>query len=100
MIAIERLVLAATSADERTLHPPGDEERIVDRLDKLVGRMAHMENDKKRGMDACDYMFPKTAGDDSWDPQKSLLASKEMHELMNSRCFLQFLMALRFTDFG
>ena len=41
MIAIERLVCSATSED--ALLPAGGEERIMDRLDKLVERMARME---------------------------------------------------------
>ena len=49
MIAIERLVCSATRADEQILQPARDEERILDRLDKLVGCMADME---KRRMEA------------------------------------------------
>ena len=61
MIAIERLVCSATRADEQTLPmPAGGEERIMDHLDKLVERMAHME---KRRMEA-------HSGD--WDPATSL----------------------------
>ena len=61
MIAIERLVCSATRADEQTLPmPAGGEERIMDHLDKLVARMAHME---KRRMEA-------HSGD--WDPATSL----------------------------
>ena len=43
MIAIERFVCNATRDDEWTLLPIRDEELIMDRLDKLVGRMARME---------------------------------------------------------
>ena len=81
MIAIERLVLAATSADGRTLPPAGGEERILDRLDKLVERMALMENDRQRRMDA----GPETAGDEGWDPATSILANRAMHDLLNFR---------------
>ena len=80
MIAIERLVCMATRADERTLPPAGGEERIVERLDKLVERMAHMENDKKRRMEACEE---QRGGDDGWDPETTLLANKAMHDLLH-----------------
>ena len=93
MIAIERLVCSATRADERTLLPAGGEERIMDHLDKLVERMAHME---KRRMMAHEE---QRGGD--WDPATSLLANKPMHDLLYTSCFfLLFLMALLLIDFG
>ena len=58
MIAIERLVCSATRAESPM--PAGGEERIMDYLDKLVARMAHMD---KRRMEA-------QSGD--WDPATSL----------------------------
>ena len=79
MIAIERLVCSATRADERTLLPAGGEERIVDRLDKLVERMARME---KRRMEAREE---QRGGDDGWDPETSLLANKENIECGKKR---------------
>ena len=61
MIAIERLICSATRADEQTLPmPAGGEERIMDHLDILVARMAHME---KRRMEA---------HSSDWDPATSL----------------------------
>ena len=75
MIAIERLVCSATRADEQTLPmPAGGEERIMDHLDILVARMAHME---KRRMEAHEE---QRGGD--WDPATSLLANQPMHDLL------------------
>ena len=74
MIAIERLVCSATRADEQTLPMPAGDERIMDHLDKLVERMAHME---KRRMEAHEE---QRGGD--WDSATSLLANQPMHDLL------------------
>ena len=74
MIAIERLICSATRADEQTLPMPAGDERIMDHLDKLVERMAHME---KRRMEAHEE---QRGGD--WDPATSLLANQPMHDLL------------------
>ena len=77
MIAIEALVTRAT--DQTRDHPPllpitGDE-RIIDRLNALVERMAQMEKMKEE----------ERRGRDHWDPETSVLASQEMHDLLHSR---------------
>ena len=71
MMAIEKLVSSATWSDEQ---PCLSEERIMDHLDKLVERMAHME---KRRM-----MAHEEQGGGDWDPATSLLANQPMHDLL------------------
>ena len=82
MIAIEALVTRATtspaqSRDYPPLLPIRGDERIIDRLNALVERMAQME--KMRNEEE------RQRTDDHWDPETSLLATQQMHDLLYSR---------------
>ena len=68
MIAIERLVLNATRDDERPLLPAGDEEPIMEHLDKLAERIAHMAN---RRVEANE------------EERRTLLANRAMYDLLH-----------------
>ena len=56
--------------------PIRGDERIIDRLNALVERMAQMEKMRKE---------EERRGCDHWDPETSLLATQEMHDLLHSR---------------
>ena len=77
-VAMERLVCDATRDDEQPLPPAGGEERIMDRLDILVGRMAHRE---RRRMQQPEEQRGTEDGND-WDARTSLLARRSFHELL------------------
>ena len=78
VLGLERLVCNYTRAEGLIpLLPAGGEERIVDRLDKLVERMAHVE---KRRMEAGEAQRQE---DD--DFMHSTLATKGMHDLLHYR---------------
>ena len=78
VLGLERLVCNYTRAEGLIpLLPAGGEERIADRLDKLVERMAHVE---KKRMEAGEAQRQE---DD--DFMNSTLATRGMHNLLHFR---------------
>ena len=80
MIAIEALVTGATTkpwSPYPPLLPIKGDERIIDRLNALVERMAQMEKMKEEEQIGCVT--------DHWDPETSFLATQQMHDLLYSR---------------
>ena len=81
--AIERLVCDATgSADKQNLPPVRCDERVMDRLDVLVERMAR--DTVERRMEAPEEQRGDES-DDSFDPNTSMLANKAMHDVLHYR---------------
>ena len=80
MIAIEALVTGATTEPWSPIPPfvpIKSDERIMDRLNALVERMAQMEKMKEEEQIGCVT--------DHWDPETSFLATQQMHDLLYSR---------------
>ena len=80
MLAIEQLVRKVTDADDQTLPPPEDEEKIMDRLNKLIRRMDRLEQ-RRIAAHQEHQDFVHSSG---YNPETSWLANEGTH------CFMRF----------